>query len=271
MNRRIICIAFSLIVFAFAAARAQVGELTSVLEPSGYGRIYQDVGIYAGLGSNNQTGKFLGGCNCLFDKGAAFGFTLGALYERTVLSSWLRVGLGLGIDFIGLDNTTLSQENIPVTSLATGLREDVLLDVKHTAATRLASFNISPYAKYTFKHWLFFRLGLTYSLLINNSFTHDKELKTTKTRLSNGEIVNVAFAENGKTKYTIEDGEFPNAQSMLYLEPAIGLNIRLSNRILLSPIGQYGLPLNSVSSAFDGFKINKFRFLVELRYNLVED
>jgi hypothetical protein len=259
------------IIAMISTTSAQYGDRSTVLEPNRDLTIYQDLGIFAGVGANNQSGKFYGGCNCEFDKGAAAGFTLGALYERVALAPWLRFGLGLGVDFLGLDNTTQNQENIPVTSQATGLTEYVLADVEHTATTRLAFFNISPYVKYTFKHWFFVRMGLTYSLLVQNSFTHDKELKTTKARLSNNEMVDLRFTENQDTKLTLVDGDFPGAKSILYFEPAIGFNIRFSNKILMSPILQYGLPLGGVSDTYQDFKINKLRFMLELRYNLIEE
>jgi hypothetical protein len=229
----------------------------------------KEFGIFAGLGGNIQSGLLTTSCDvCNFENGRKVGFTIGVLYEHEINRSFQFGGL-LGYDSRSIDATFRENELLDATSTVTNRTEKVPILFRNSATLDFNNIMFVPYIKWNPAKFLFFRLGLDLSLNVSANLKRTKELLQNTARLSNGEIVNVRFTETKENIITQEDGEYSNANKLLFgIAPMIGGNIKLSKKTTLSPIFSYFYPLNAYSKSVTNFNISSMRVILELRFLL---
>ena len=128
------------------------------------------------------------------------------------------------------------------------------------------NFTLMPYIKWSPSTDIFARLGFEAGSIVYNHIKHIEELMQNSATLSTGEIVQIEFANFNGNVATVEDGQFLGLkQFQLYFVPAFGFNIELAKNVNLSPVIDCGIPLTSLTTRGDGFKVLNWRILFELR------
>ncbi len=257
------------ILFTYSLSFSQ--QLASPIAP---GELPPDkqIGILVGFGSNFQSGEFYVECDdCIFDKGNGFGFTIGALYEHEIFES-LYLGAQVLFDIMDITSTYRERESIKFKIEGTDDYETVPVLFRHIGEVDLSYFTLAPYIKWSTADFLYFKFALNGSFVINANIKHSQELLDKKALLSNGETATISFGTGKGNTLTLQDEKLPQLNSFqLYLSSAIAFNFRLSHRLFFSPEFQYNIPMNNISEYGKNFKINSWRFLIEIRYSLKED
>lgn len=229
----------------------------------------KELGFFIGFGENIQNGKFKTSCNCLFDNGLKFGFTIGVLYEQQIsLQNHISVGSYLGYDNRSIKAIYSEYEPTQVTSSSSGRTESVAILFRNTSEASFHNLLLMPYLKWTPFKYLFFKVGLDLGINISNHLNYTKEIRSTTARLSNGELVSVSFDEKNPTYLikTIDDGDFPNTNAFIIgVSPMIGGNIFIGKKVTLSPQIYYSIPFTTYSTNGENFNISALRGIIELR------
>ena len=236
----------------------------------GTGASIEEVGVLVGPALNLQAGSFLTQCNCTFTDGRRAGLHVGALYEyrenRTASLSW---GAALSYTQRNVEASYQQIEGVKPQLIDRPEESDsVAVRFRHRAFANFSLITLMPYLKWQPDIPFFARLGAGAGFVINATVRHNKEVMDRVVLLPNGERAAVSF-EDGSDVMTVEDGKFPSVSAFqLTLEPALGANIRLTERFTLSPVFQYSFPVMNLSSRGEGFRIHSLLFLAELRMTL---
>jgi len=229
----------------------------------------RELGIFAGLGLNWDSGSFRTECDCPeFTDGSAFGWKAGLIYEQD-LSQFIQIGSALGFNSLSVASSYQYLKDRPFISTVTGktIVDTVPILFRQKAYADFMNFSIMPFIKWSPAKFFFTRLGFEAGINIHSNIRHEEEIlqKTAKIPAT-GEIVSVSFA-NGKSTVVVEDGPFPDVVTpQFYLVPAIGFNFALSKNMFLSPLFDFSLPLTDISNNGDQFKVFNWRIIAELRY-----
>jgi hypothetical protein len=256
----------TLMVFS-SIANAQ--QLASPLNPEEY-PFDNEIGIVFGIGGNIQSGIFTSSCDCDFENGTKFGYTLGALYEYEIFQTF-ELGAAALFDYRGVESEYQEIENVPVTSQQSGLSERVNVLFTNQGEADLTYFSLVPYVKWNPFRFMFVRLGFNVAFPISSNIKHTKILETKTVRLSTGEIAPIVLPDGDGNQQIIQDEEMPEVNSpYLSLDPAIGFTFFFSDKVSFSPVFQYSMPLSNVAEIGSNFKVSTWRILLEFKYSLTD-
>jgi hypothetical protein len=105
--------------------------------------------------------------------------------------------------------------------------------------------------------------------VVSSSLEHTKTLESTEVTFPDGETASVSLPDAPDGTYTVENGPVSELQPFqLGIVPGVGLDIRLSRKMFLSPVVQYMFPLTSISAQGTGFSVSSFQFSLEVRHIL---
>lgn len=227
--------------------------------------VYDQLGVFAGLAVNNQGGTFTTNCNCTFSGGAGTGFTGGIVYEhfsRTTLS-W---GATLAYDNRGIESRFQEIEGLKQVSPTTGREFTVPVTFRHVGETSLSYLTLTPYVKYALFKTLMVRVGPAFSYIIDANIRHTKELVSESVTLPGGEVAAVRLPGQDGTSVELENGPVPQLNAFQFsLSGAVGVELRPSKKVFLTPTLQYIQPLTSVSERGDAFSVRSLQILLEAR------
>ncbi len=256
------------LILIITTSKVMSQDFASPLDPEKM-RNQKEVGILLGLGQNFMGGNFRTECDCPeFINGVKFGYSFGTLYEMD-LSPIFMWGTALTFNSRDIFSEYQIIEDVLLQSVITGKPETAPIKFKHKANADFSYLSFIPYIKWNLASFMFIRLGLSGSFVINNHIKHEKELTQKTARLSSGEIVSIKLDSENGVSTIVEDGDFPQTNSFqISLDPMIGFNFALEENLFLNPVFQYSLPLSNISEKGENFKINAWRFLLELRLAL---
>ncbi len=257
----------AVLVVAQVGAWAQVNVLDSDPIAARKRLVYSQIGGFVGLGANSQGGTIVTGCNCEFTGGGGAGLLVGAQFERLTRSTFTW-GMTLGYEGRSVTGQFREIEGVPQTSPA-GRTFTVPVTFLNEANVSLAVLTATPYVKYHFFERFYARLGVSVGYVVSSSLEHTKTLETTEVTFPDGETASVSLPDAPDGTYTVENGPVADLQPLqLGIVPGVGLDIRLSKKMFLSPVVQYMLPLTSISAQGTGFSVRSFQFSLEVRHIL---
>jgi hypothetical protein len=228
--------------------------------------VYDMLGVYIGPSFNQQGGTFTTNCDCNFTGGAGAGISGGVMFERLTRSR-LTWGVIASVTDRGMMARFLETEGVEQTSPTLGARYVVPVQFRNEGTVGITSMDILPYAKYIVLSSIFGRVGLQASYIFQSSMKHTKELLTETVQLPNGETARVALQEGGATMVTLQDGALPKLNTFqVAVAIAGGAELKVSKKVVLSPVVQYLYPLTSVSGAGSAFSSRSLQLLAEFRY-----
>lgn len=226
------------------------------------------VGLFIGLGSNWQSGSYYVDCiDCEFEGGSGFGFTVGGLYEINTMGDF-RFGLMASYDIMSTETSFIEIEPFQFYSEAYKQNIEIPIQFRHLSDLDLSYFNISPYAKLEMFDFMFIRLAFTAGFPISSNIKHTKALIDDFAQLQTGEYVEIIL-ENGEKEAVVQDSDYEPLTSPIFtIDPAIGINIEISERTYFSPGFMYRVPMTVTSENGENFMLNSWRIFFELRFTL---
>ncbi len=262
------------IIFSIFASASLFSQRSSPLAPINTDPNLQFIGMYVGFGQNFQAGKIYPSClQCEFEKGNKFGFTAGLLYEYRLIKS-LYIGTGLEYNYLGIDAffTEIEPQSIKIPiNAADSILEKVNIKFQHEANVNIHNLALVPYLKYQPFDFMFIRLGIGVGYNISSGFTHKKTLAQNTVKLSNGETAAIKIPNESKNS-VLEDGELLQASPLqVYINPALGFDLPLSDHLIFSPIFSYSNALMNIATRGIDPKVHYWRIMLELRYNITPD
>lgn len=236
------------------------------------------LGIVFGLGQNIQNGTSYVSCeNCYFTNGLGLAYTLGVVYEQQFtgdMDSYLhhmKWGVQLLYDSKSIEANFTERTN----AYFSEYDMNIPLLLKHTNDMSLSSVGVTPFVTYNPLSFFFLRFGVNIDYFLQNKMKHKIELQEKTKILPNGERVEIYIpTKNPNVKryeYIAEEGDIRD-MNKLYISfmPALGFDINLSEKILLSTSFNYVFPMTKISNYSDNFNISSWKILFEMKYNLTE-
>ncbi len=219
----------------------------------------RDYGFILGLGQTFQSGEQYVQCpECQFKGGAGFSFSVGMLYEYEFLKGIRIGGLAVYNDF---SFSSKFQETEIKIDEDTGTELPVVFS--HDGKFTLNAITAAPYVKMYPWNFMFFRIGMPISYILNNNIKHDKMLDNQSISVAGMEYTIEAV------NATVEDGEIIGINKLqFFMSTALGFDFHLSRNIYLSPVFEYYLPFTEISSNGDASKVNNWKINFELRIAL---
>mgnify|MGYP001627238035 CR=1 FL=1 len=229
--------------------------------------VFSELGGYVGVGANSQGGTFTTSCNCEFSGGGGAGILVGAIFERLTRST---IVWGATLGYEGRSITSKFREIEGVVQRSPSGRDfTVPITFLHEADVQLGVVTLMPFVKYTFFEGIFGRLGGSVGYVFTSNLIHTKTLETTEVTFPNGETASVSLAGQTGSTVILEDGPVSELSALqIGLVPAVGMDIRISKKMFLSPIFQYMVPITTISAQGAGFSVRSFQFSLELRHIL---
>jgi hypothetical protein len=262
---------FLVVIFSFTTIKAFSQSLDSPIKPVEQVIPDWEIGGFVGIGSNYNSGTYVAECpDCLFDDASKFGFTIGAKMDYEILR-WFYFGVNLLYDNQNVDGSFQRIEQILLTRTDNSTMY-VPIEFRQTMNLKVSSLGIVPNAVFRIDDWLDIRLGFYYDFLFGTNITHTKELITKSVVLPDGEKVNVTIPNSKDNSVILENHEIPGINSSQYgLFPQINLNIPLSkdNDLIIGSFMK--IPLATISSSQNDFKINTWRIFFGLSFDLNDD
>ena len=262
-----------LILFLIPAAAlndAYSQKLSSPIDP---GELPQPVeyGLILGIGDNFQTGSFLVDCpDCVFEDGAAFGYSVGASYENYLFHP-LRYGIMGLYQQKGIEASYVERELVPIRALETDNTYNIPVNFRHEAATNIAYLSAIPYIDLTIWNTLFFRLGFSMSYVLNANLEHSKILTDRYASVGNIDSVRIEL-ESGGYQQMVQDSHFDDVNKLQFsLMPMAGFQFSPADHVLISPLFAYTLPFTNLSENGEDFKIHSWRIMIEVKYVFMSD
>jgi len=231
-------------------------------------QVYRRIGAFIALGQNFGNGKFLTqNCNCYFENGVSFGFTLGALYEHELSGDFLW-GCAVALDSRTTEASYREYETITVQSLSKpDYSEPATILTRNRANLSIMNIMLEPYIKFEPWDFMFVRFGAGVSFPLSSNIKHEKENLTKAVTLMSGEYIPFIYSYSNPNPNTIEDGKYELIKSPVFtLEPIVGFYIPLSKQVDICPMFQYSLPINPIAG--DDYKVGSWRIAVEISIKL---
>lgn len=237
------------------------------------------LGILLGFGQNMQSGTATVDCSeCLFSGGVGFGYTFGLTYEKQFIKdedhffhNWHYGGmLHLNSGNFAARYKEIQSEHFIGAAYSSF---SVPVTYSHTNDISLMSAGLSPFISYYPVEFLFAKIGLDAAVVFRSNSKHSVEIAERRISLPNGEVVDVYIPheQNPNRKLysqTLQDAAIKGINRFqVAIAPAVGGNIRLSDKLVLSPSFSMHFPLSKVSNS-NNFSVNNWRFNVEFRYNI---
>lgn len=230
--------------------------------------VYSQVGAFGGLLLNQQGGSFTSSCDCEFTGGAGAGGAFGAMFERLTRTG-LRWGVTLGYEGRGVEAKFTEREAIVQRSPATGQEFTVPVTFTNTGTLDMAFLSVVPYVKYDLTEWLFLRGGPQISYVISTNLKHVKSLAQDSVQFPTGEVASVSIPGSTDGSVVIQDEPLDDISPLQFgVAAAIGLEIKASKKLYISPVFQYVFPITSMTSGSGSFSIRSAQLLAEIRYIL---
>lgn len=229
--------------------------------------VYSQLGGYAGFGMLSQGGTFTTACDCEFSGGAGAGLTVGLMFERLTRSriTW---GVTLGYDNRGITSRFRETEGVVQTS-PSGRTFTVPITFLNEAEISLHVLTAMPYVKYHFFDLFYGRVGASVGYVVSSGLTHTKTLETETVTFPNGEVASVSLPNGGSGSVLLESGPVPDLNPLqLGITFGVGLELRVSKKVFLSPTVQYLLPVTAISTQGASFTVRSLQFSLEARYIL---
>ncbi len=256
-----------IVLLASTAVVAQVNVLDSDPIAARKRLVYSQLGGYVGFGANSQGGTYTTACNCDFTGGAGAGLVAGFMFERLTRSTFTW-GVTLGYEGRSITGQFREVEGVPQTS-PSGRTFVVPVTFLNEADISLGVLTAMPYAKYHLFERFYVRLGASVGYVVSSSLVQTKYLETATVTFPNGETASVSVPGSEDGGVVVEEGPVPDVQALqVGIVPAVGMEIRLSKKMFLSPVLQYQIPLTMISTQGVGFSVRSFQVSVEVRHIL---
>jgi len=238
---------------------AQTYNLSTPLEPSANEGSGYTIGAYLGLGQNIQSGEFYVDCDdCIFKDGVGFRWNVGLLYEYEFMTQFQ---LGLMTGLMGGSINSAFNEIEALEYQLGGQTNYINMMFNHNSSLSFMDLEIAPYVKYTLADLFFIRAGAAIYLPLSAELTHDKEAQATRVTLADGSTAIMRFEKTRLQENKIENQTSPR----LMLMTAVGMNLHLSDRVFISPVFDYRLPLNDYGIEGNGFGFASWQLMLELK------
>ncbi len=244
-----------------------VEEQPSPLGP-GKSRKQTELGIFAGLGPNWQTGELFASCDCpSFRDGSGLAFGLGLLFQKD-LTSFLQWGGVVGLSLLSNTSSYKERELLAFESQTGEKFYNVPVLFRQKTQVGFSNFDLMPFLNFNLWDFSFIRVGIKASLPFYTHIIHKKELLDRSVRLENGEKIDISIGNGNVVK--LEDGVVERVNSILFsFAPAIGFSFHLTGNIFFGFAFTYQLPLNSYSERGRNYRWHSWLFSLELKYALV--
>ncbi|MBK6291164.1 MAG: outer membrane beta-barrel protein [Ignavibacteria bacterium] len=266
MNRKPLILILACFL-AMGTLHAQVNVMDSDPIAARKRLVYSQVGAFVGLGSTTQGGTFTTDCNCDFTGGAGAGFVAGLMFERLTRSQFTW-GVTLGYDSRGLTGRFREEEGVVQTS-PSGRSFTVPITFLNEAQLDLNVLTAMPYVKHHFFDLFFARLGASVGYVFSSGLSHTKTLETETVTFPNGEVATVSLPGGEGTSVSLQNGPLADLNSVqLGIVAGVGMEIRLSKKMFLSPTVQFLFPVTSISAQGAGFSVRSLQFSAEVRHIL---
>lgn len=240
-------------------------KLDTPLQPFDNSENAKFIGGQLGIGQNFQSGKYLTNCfACEFSGGVGLGYDFALFYEQEIERNSLFWGVSLGINGRNIQSKFTELESLPFYLTDGSFYDSIPLNIENTGDIKLSTFSIVPYIKYEPLKFLSLRLGPSVSFITSNNITHNQSTAKSTITLQNGQTAKIKTL-NG----TIQNSEISQLNStILGLDFQIGLPLHLGPKWTIAPIFSYNMPFVNISEYGQDFKINSWRLLLELKYQL---
>jgi len=240
-------------------------KLDTPLQPFDNSESANFIGGQIGLGQNFQSGKFFTNClACEFSGGVGLGYDFSIFFEREIEKKTLLMGLSVGFNGRNIQSKFNEVESLPFYLTNGDYYDSIPLTIGNTADLKLTTLSIIPYLKYEPFNFLSLRLGPSISFVTSNNLSHSQASAKSTITLPNGQTAKIKTL-NG----TIENGEISQLNSTLIgLDFQIAVPLHLGAKWTFAPVFAYNLPFTNISEYGQDFKINSWRLLLELKYQL---
>lgn len=258
---------FLVLLFAATAGTAQVNVLDSDPIAARKRLVFSQLGGFAGIGGVMQGGTITTDCQCDFNGGGGTQFVIGGVFERLTRSQ-LIWGVALGYDRRGLTGQFSEIEGVAQRS-PSGREFTVPMTFLNEAELALDVITVMPYLKLKPFGPVFLRVGGSIGYVISSSLVHRKTLKTSEVVFPNGEVATAELTGVDGNSVVLQDGPVSELQPLqLGVFGAVGVDISLSKKVIMSPMLQYFQPLTTISAQGTGFSVRSLQFLLEVRHIL---
>lgn len=240
-------------------------KLDTPLKPFDNSENANFIGGQLGIGQNFQSGKFFANCiACEFSGGVGLGYDFSIFFEQEIERSKLLWGASVGLNGRNIQSKFTEVESLPFYLTDGSFYDSIPLNIENTADIKLSTVSLVPYVKYLPLNFLALRLGPSFSFVTNNNITHSQAATKSTLTLQNGQTAKIKTI-NG----TIQDSEISQLNSMILgLDFQIAFPMHLGPKWTFAPVFSYNLPFANISEYGQDFRINSWRLLLELKYQL---
>ena len=233
-----------------------------------------EAGGFIGIGENIQSGilRTDTSCQCDYEDGRGFGFTIGGLYESE-FTRRLFWGGALAFDLRSFWASFKQREQLNMNK--DGNIYEVPAWFRYRADVNTWYLTLMPYLKYIPAKFMFLRLGFGSSFVLSSTLNHNKELLDRSGKISTGETISLRIDSTKSSdgiNAKLYNGSLPDLNSMQFsLEPALGFNFLIGEKFRFSPVFQYSVPLTILTQNGQDVKLSSWRILFELRYDITPE
>lgn len=230
------------------------------------------LGIVVGPSFHMQDGSFTTQCGDRFEKGAQTGYLIGVVYKRFLTASPFAYGVRLSYqtrNISAIYNEYELIDNIPSSTPGQTLEESILF--RNEAQIDFSLLTLTPYVEWSPFWNAFAHVGIMPGIVLSSHVTHTKNPAQEYITLDDGQVVRVSFGENetGEPQDVIEDGAVPQLQQFqVAIVGGVGIDIPVSEKMVITPLYQYAVPLTVLSERGASFKIRASQILISATINL---
>ena len=263
----LLLICFFPVFFSPSTANGQE-RTANPLQPEDF-QTQREIGIFAGIGPDFQSGLFRTSCDCPeFENGTGLSWIAGMLYEQDI-SEYFQWGAAVALNSLSITSSYQILKDRPFVTNVSGTTyyDTVPILFRQKADLSFLNINIMPYLEWAPSNMFFIRFGFSAAFNLSSNVLHREEIVNRTVKLpSSGSLVEVTFSDGSSTA-VVENAPYKDVvATQFYLFPSAGFSIPLSQNIFLSPVVAYSYPLTNISNFGNGVKIASLYFIAELRW-----
>ncbi len=199
-----------------------------------------------------------------FTGGAQTGFMIGTMIRRRIGTSSFAYGIRAAYEHRNINAVYNEYElidDIPSSTPGQTLKESILF--RNEADVDFSLLSFTPFVEWSPAWQSFIHLGLMPQFILSSHITHTKKAAQETVTLDDGQVVYISFTEDNPSQATLQDGSLPDVQAFqLGLAGGFGVDIRISDRLMITPLYQYVIPLTTLSKNGEAFKIRASQLLI---------